>query len=1111
MWQWRNCFFELMSGWSGDAGLHFARRAICFVATGQAIFVVLLLLGSLSAGNQAEAQVPSPQTTDARVLNAVSPHPSTSEDGAQLAFSATGIATGEFFASDSFGNLYKVNTVTGAATFIGNMGTAMTDIAFSPYGDLFGVTFTHLYRIEPNTAAITLIGSLGVSDSNALAFDINGTLYMATRGSTLLRTVNTTTGATTVVGDMGVSSSGDLAFDGSSGNLFLSVPSLTSLTDDLYRVNPSMAVSTMVGHIGFEDVFGIDFSGGTLFGLTNGGELITIDTTSGAGTLVANTGVAATGASTALGIIRVRATLDGAPWFGAANYTLSGPTTFTSGNQFVSVDFLAKPSGTYTLTYNSGGPTGASLSSITPSATQILSAGLSIMFLLNFFSTLPPPPDQDTDGDGMPDAWEVAHGLNPNDPSDTGLDFDGDGVTNLQEYERGTNPRDSISSAPPKQNPPAPTTAVPDVPIDRTLPTIVLTHGLQSEEDFERVPDSLWTGLRDETEQIDLKKATSLILSQTLGSKRINIIRYVWKDAFQVRGRPNRFEYYAARIQAESAGSDLASKLINLLGREYDQPIHFIGHSLGTVVNAYGANLFLKNVLRVHKAQFTALDYPHHVKKLLAKNDLGICNIPDHLKAKEISIPKTDKDKICGDQFEETFGIRKDFFAALLQDLRTPMNPLEELRIDNYYVDPETQSWAGVGDIALGPIFNYKLINPNDVGGKFFEDETTFGPFDNDHTGVHQWYRWTIDPNAPPFVSKNDNRNWCNDESWTPSAFFDHSLNPCTFGWNRALNGRHHEKNFPEDQVGDPVTVDKAELQLGAINRNGCDTVGRIITCKEQSSPFLIAEVNLPDGAEFISFNYRFVNPGDGDYAAVFLDDTPIWTVAGSSYFGEGFLDSGPIPTGGRTGLHKLTIALYGVGEKNAHFEMESPQVIFVSNPPAELLTVSSTTLPPGETGIAYAQTLQAEGGMPPYIWSLAGGKKNKLPKGLMLTSDGTLAGVPTKAKIATFTVKVTDASGASATQTLSMQVVKGVKLKTKKLGRGTVGVPYSATLKTSGGIPPLTFSLVGGALPPGLTLDSGSGQVSGTPTVAGTFEFVVQVTSSGGSSAQRSIRIKIK
>ena len=47
---------------------------------------------------------------------------------------------------------------------------------------------------------------------------------------------------------------------------------------------------------------------------------------------------------------------------------------------------------------------------------------------------------EDTDGDGMPDGWEVLHGLNPFDPSDAHEDPDGDGLTNLEEYLAGTDP-----------------------------------------------------------------------------------------------------------------------------------------------------------------------------------------------------------------------------------------------------------------------------------------------------------------------------------------------------------------------------------------------------------------------------------------------------------------------------------------------------------------------------------------------------------------------------------------------------------------------------------------------------------------------------------------------
>ncbi len=49
--------------------------------------------------------------------------------------------------------------------------------------------------------------------------------------------------------------------------------------------------------------------------------------------------------------------------------------------------------------------------------------------------------DQDMDNDGMPDAWEVLHGLSPTDPRDAAQDADGDWSSNLNEWLHGTDPR----------------------------------------------------------------------------------------------------------------------------------------------------------------------------------------------------------------------------------------------------------------------------------------------------------------------------------------------------------------------------------------------------------------------------------------------------------------------------------------------------------------------------------------------------------------------------------------------------------------------------------------------------------------------------------------------
>ncbi len=54
-----------------------------------------------------------------------------------------------------------------------------------------------------------------------------------------------------------------------------------------------------------------------------------------------------------------------------------------------------------------------------------------------------PPPDYD--GDGIPDVWEMANGLNPYNASDAALDSDGDGQSNRAEYLAGTNPHNAAS------------------------------------------------------------------------------------------------------------------------------------------------------------------------------------------------------------------------------------------------------------------------------------------------------------------------------------------------------------------------------------------------------------------------------------------------------------------------------------------------------------------------------------------------------------------------------------------------------------------------------------------------------------------------------------------
>lgn len=76
---------------------------------------------------------------------------------------------------------------------------------------------------------------------------------------------------------------------------------------------------------------------------------------------------------------------------------------------------------------------------------------------------------------------------------------------------------------------------------------------------------------------------------------------------------------------------------------------------------------------------------------------------------------------------------------------------------------------------------------------------------------------------------------------------------------------------------------------------------------------------------------------------------------------------------------------------------------------------------------------------------------------------------------------------------------LRGLSLADTTLPEATVGEPYAATLTSWGGTPPLAWSVVGGALPAGLTLEE-DGQIRGTPTEAGAVTLRIGVTDASAS-----------
>ncbi|WP_426789037.1 putative Ig domain-containing protein [Xanthomonas campestris] len=215
------------------------------------------------------------------------------------------------------------------------------------------------------------------------------------------------------------------------------------------------------------------------------------------------------------------------------------------------------------------------------------------------------------------------------------------------------------------------------------------------------------------------------------------------------------------------------------------------------------------------------------------------------------------------------------------------------------------------------------------------------------------------------------------------------------------------------------------------------------------------------------------------DAATGALSGTP--TVSGTFNFTLTVTDSTPSPAAQASQSYTLSIA-------------------------APVIVVAPTALPAATRGTAYSQTLSASGGTAPYTYAVSAGN---VPAGLTLASNGTLSGTATVEGSFNFTVTATDANTFTASQAYAVTVAgPNLALPASTLPAGTAGQAYAATIApATGGTAPYSYALTAGALPTGVVVDVATGGLSGTPTVAGTFNFTLTVSDSTPSPAAQASR----
>jgi hypothetical protein len=291
---------------------------------------------------------------------------------------------------------------------------------------------------------------------------------------------------------------------------------------------------------------------------------------------------------------------------------------------------------------------------------------------------------------------------------------------------------------------------------------------------------------------------------------------------------------------------------------------------------------------------------------------------------------------------------------------------------------------------------------------------------------------------------------------------------------------------------GTPTTVNSYSFTVRVTDSAG-GVAARALSITV-NAPVAITTTSLPDGRQNVSYSQTVTASGG---------TTPYsWSMT-----------SGSLPTG-LPPINAISGAIAGTPSTSGTFSFTIAVTDAANNTASKALSITigpiitTPSLPTGTLGAAYSQTVVASGGTTPYTWSLTAGA---LPAGLSLApATGVISGTPSASGAFNFTVRATDAAGGTATRPLTITVYSILTVTTLSLPDAQVGSPYSQSVVASGGLSPYAWSLSAGTLPAGLTLDSATGAVAGTPSASGTFNFTLRVTDTLAGTATKALSIAV-